>query len=426
MEKENKILVILNFNTSSAISIFNIEKAYQLLYGIQKTAKFLNTCNEYHWVDRFEAMEKQKKYLFNLKFDQFDGLLFDIYPRNESLLGLICQKTKHIPKLRFFEPSDGYNIPYVHIDQEKGIKLLVNHLYDEGFKNIGFFTLKNYQNSKRNFICFKNEMQKLGLALKNENITGFNVRNDSFELKLNKRNTEPGLTGIDKYNDYLFAVFRNFLNNAKNIDACLFLSNYDAHCFYEYAIINNIEIPGNIGIVTLWDQYKNKLSKKITTIYDDYQKIGEISMLALHEIITQEKRTKCDKILLEPLLLIRMSSLKKTLNDYNYKTIMFKNQIEEFTNENYSRPDLASFFARYFQMNKQYFLYKFKQVFNHNFTDYVNSIRMQKSLSKIKYTSTPITRIVFEAGYNNLQYFNRIFKKFYNVPPSVYRKNTGL
>ena len=38
-------------------------------------------------------------------------------------------------------------------------------------------------------------------------------------------------------------------------------------------------------------------------------------------------------------------------------------------------------------------------------------------------TGLPVTGIIFEAGFSNISYFNRRFKKAYGVSPSQYRKN---
>ncbi|MCC3376403.1 response regulator [Cohnella sp. REN36] len=53
--------------------------------------------------------------------------------------------------------------------------------------------------------------------------------------------------------------------------------------------------------------------------------------------------------------------------------------------------------------------------------DYIIRIRMEKALYLLKHTNKKIYEITTELGYQNPQYFSKMFKKFYGMTPNAYR-----
>lgn len=78
--------------------------------------------------------------------------------------------------------------------------------------------------------------------------------------------------------------------------------------------------------------------------------------------------------------------------------------------------------ARDVSMNKSYFSRLFKKVTGENFHNYLLSVRMQKASEYLLNTDRKITDIAASTGYKDLFYFNRVFKNYFRVSPSVYRK----
>ncbi len=65
----------------------------------------------------------------------------------------------------------------------------------------------------------------------------------------------------------------------------------------------------------------------------------------------------------------------------------------------------------------------FKSHIGTGFIDYLNNYRLMMAEQMIKTSDLSITEIAQINGFDNISYFNRIFKKKYNQSPSTLRKN---
>lgn len=54
-------------------------------------------------------------------------------------------------------------------------------------------------------------------------------------------------------------------------------------------------------------------------------------------------------------------------------------------------------------------------------TEYINQIRMEQTAILLETTETSILDIMLECGFNNVSYFNQLFKKNYGLTPRQYR-----
>lgn len=67
------------------------------------------------------------------------------------------------------------------------------------------------------------------------------------------------------------------------------------------------------------------------------------------------------------------------------------------------------------------------KVFECNFSDYINSYRIEASKKLLAESNTSIKEIMFEVGFNSRSVFNTLFKKTTGLTPSQYRdRNTNL
>lgn len=65
----------------------------------------------------------------------------------------------------------------------------------------------------------------------------------------------------------------------------------------------------------------------------------------------------------------------------------------------------------------------FKNNIGKSVTEYINEFRIEKAAVMLANTDENITNIAFEVGFDDLNYFSRIFKKIKNKSPLEYRKN---
>jgi len=63
----------------------------------------------------------------------------------------------------------------------------------------------------------------------------------------------------------------------------------------------------------------------------------------------------------------------------------------------------------------------FKKVMHSTFTDFINQYRIQKACTQLHQEKT-IAEICFDCGFNNVAYFNKVFKNITNKTPTEYKK----
>ena len=59
-------------------------------------------------------------------------------------------------------------------------------------------------------------------------------------------------------------------------------------------------------------------------------------------------------------------------------------------------------------------------------SEFINQLRLNFACGLLKSTQEPIINIAYESGFESLSYFNRLFKKQFNVTPREFRKSSTL
>ena len=65
---------------------------------------------------------------------------------------------------------------------------------------------------------------------------------------------------------------------------------------------------------------------------------------------------------------------------------------------------------------------KFKKETGQTLTDYINTLRIQEALYIMENRNLSITDIAYMTGFNDVNYFTKVFKKMKGITPSTYRK----
>ena len=65
----------------------------------------------------------------------------------------------------------------------------------------------------------------------------------------------------------------------------------------------------------------------------------------------------------------------------------------------------------------------FKKYLRDTPINYITKLRLRKSLSTLLGTNSNITSIAYEYGFNGASYYCETFKKYYGMPPLIYKKN---
>jgi AraC-like DNA-binding protein len=70
-----------------------------------------------------------------------------------------------------------------------------------------------------------------------------------------------------------------------------------------------------------------------------------------------------------------------------------------------------------------YFCRIFKQLTGKTMTDYINELRLEKSLEYLQKDNLNITEIALNCGFEGINYYSRLFRKHYHISPTKFRKN---
>ena len=74
-------------------------------------------------------------------------------------------------------------------------------------------------------------------------------------------------------------------------------------------------------------------------------------------------------------------------------------------------------------VNKNYLSGRFHREVGKTITDYINQVRIQRSLELLSKTTLPMQSVAEQCGFTDANYFSRIFRKLHGTTPNDYRKS---
>ena len=117
-----------------------------------------------------------------------------------------------------------------------------------------------------------------------------------------------------------------------------------------------------------------------------------------------------------------------TLSEKNYTARLAKlrrvNEIAEYIEENYTENLSLKFFCEKYFLSEYYLCHIFKEEMGISLSAYINGVRIKKAAVMLKCTSLTVTEIAAVAGFGDVNYFCRVFKKLMGISPAKYRALT--
>lgn len=101
------------------------------------------------------------------------------------------------------------------------------------------------------------------------------------------------------------------------------------------------------------------------------------------------------------------------------KTVL---DIQKYIEEHVTDEITLSEVAKLFYTDMYYISHQFKKVTGFNFKEYLILQRISKAKELLFHTPSNITQIGLDCGFNNVNHFIRIFRKYENTTPFQYRK----
>ena len=158
-------------------------------------------------------------------------------------------------------------------------------------------------------------------------------------------------------------------------------------------------------------------------------KDGKILSDAIEEIFKEKdnKGASTEYFITSKMYMILSVLYRNNLFEDTEKLIKNKKEIErllpvlEYIDTHYNESINIGDLSSILNLNEYYFCRIFKKIMGSTATDYINFVRTYYA-KKLLFTKKTILEISLETGFSSLSYFNRTFKKYFQYPPSVYKK----
>jgi len=99
-------------------------------------------------------------------------------------------------------------------------------------------------------------------------------------------------------------------------------------------------------------------------------------------------------------------------------------KVEDFVSQNYQNKISTAHLSKIFYMSESHFCRLFKKTVGISPIDYINEYRVGKAELLLQKTDLPIITIAAEVGFEDANYFSRVFRKIKKLSPSEYRRRT--
>ncbi|OGI06861.1 MAG: hypothetical protein A2Y40_00245 [Candidatus Margulisbacteria bacterium GWF2_35_9] len=217
-------------------------------------------------------------------------------------------------------------------------------------------------------------------------------------------------------------------------------------CFYEYSILEagtgqqaldvltksneidivflDVHLPDTTGI---------KLLSKLRQTHPDLCVII-LTGYGTKDIVIDALQGKADDYIEKPLDIEKTKLMIKCLIESKVETgDVINGNIQEkikrimhFAQRNVDKKVNLYDAAKLVYMSPKYLSRIFKQEVGINFSEYRLNIKIKRSKELLKKTGLSIEHIADDLGYENLESFTRIFKKYTGTTPSQYRKSISI
>ena len=120
-------------------------------------------------------------------------------------------------------------------------------------------------------------------------------------------------------------------------------------------------------------------------------------------------------------LCVAVNQIESVRNDLNGKDERI-NSIINYIQENYQTVTLDDL-SREFYLSKPYLSKYIKEKSGATFGENVKKIRLKKASTLLRNGNMKVERVAEASGYQNVEHFNRLFKKKYGMTPVQYRSS---
>ena len=197
---------------------------------------------------------------------------------------------------------------------------------------------------------------------------------------------------------------------------CLFVSDFidrtlkSKHSFSE--VVNNYMIKHNRAVMNI--------SPTNVIFHDEDGYIGTLLKNCLREY--SNKESGYFEVIRSKLIEIIILTMRKNTNSLPVCNDKLCSAIIRYTDENFLQKDILKMLSGELFFSVSYLSRKFKENMGITFTDYLQKVRVEKSMSLLANTDRKIIDIAGLCGYSDMKTFNSVFKRLVGVTPKKFRQ----
>ncbi|MGG4141985.1 response regulator [Paenibacillus algorifonticola] len=117
-------------------------------------------------------------------------------------------------------------------------------------------------------------------------------------------------------------------------------------------------------------------------------------------------------------------ALEQLIQQRKFKKRLNLDEVRQYMEARFAEPISLEQVARAFFVSKEYLSKTFKQEYGCNMTDYILQLRMDKAREWLLDEKLPIKTVAEMAGYEDVTYFYRVFKKHFGIAPGEMRRGS--
>lgn len=112
----------------------------------------------------------------------------------------------------------------------------------------------------------------------------------------------------------------------------------------------------------------------------------------------------------------------RDINDDAFRSYPRLHHVDRYVQKNHSEPMPLAKAARIAAMERTYFSAFFHREVGVTFTDWLQYVRIARSLSLLSSRDYSITEVAAQAGFESLRTFERTFRKWTSLTPQAFKK----
>lgn len=223
-------------------------------------------------------------------------------------------------------------------------------------------------------------------------------------------------------NGYRLCLFCKMCANQKAIEQNQMFSGYCPYGLYEVAC--PVEVCGNVLAIVYVGNLVISESESKKRIRTACRATGaSADALYLHLLHRQSIRQADNYREMAGFIAAYIEKLYTENNKMPSRTNLHwaVNAAAEYIKNNYTKNIILKDVARLHFINEKYLGYIFAKQMKISFNSYLNNIRLEHAKAMLLNTSESIIAVSLACGYQNVTYFNRVFKKITGKTPSDFR-----